>query len=119
MRRAAKRDVSEKDIVKLLRHFGVDVELTHRPFDAIGGFRGVTYLLEFKTGKAPFTEGQKKFMAYWRGGEVVVLRSVEEAKLWIDKLRGKHVVTVDKPLEGQIDLEEYLQSEAAAARSGV
>lgn len=115
MRRAAKRDTSERDIVRLLRHCGVDVELTHKPFDAIAGYRGITYLMEFKTGKAPFTESQKKFMRYFRGGEVVVLRSTEDALIWINKVRG--VKPVDNSLPGQLDIEEHLRSLADDPRN--
>jgi len=115
MRQAAKRDTSERDIVRLLRHSGIDVELTQRPFDALAGFRGVTYLVEFKTGKAPFTESQKKFMAYFRGAPVVVLRSTEEAAIWVRKLRG--VNKGEEPLPGQIDLEEFLKSGEAESRN--
>lgn len=94
MRRAAKRDSAEKEIVGVLRKAGVDVYLTSQPFDAILGYRGTTHLAEFKSGKrGRFTEGQDKFMAYWRGAPVVVLRSVEDALTWLNSLAQRGTTT--------------------------
>jgi hypothetical protein len=50
--------------------------------DADVGACGVNDLLEFKTGTAPFTPAQEKFIAEWRGREVVVLRSMPAVKEW-------------------------------------
>lgn len=87
LRRAAKRDSVEVEVVGALRSAGVDVYLTSQPFDAILGYRGKTFLAEFKSGKrGRFTEAQQKFMSYWRGAPVVVLRSVEDAIAWVNSL---------------------------------
>jgi hypothetical protein len=81
VRRAAKRDTSEKAIVEALRKSGWSVEflsLKDGP-DLLLGLGGATYLAEVKTGKAKLKPGQAEWHASWRGCAVWVLRSVEDA----------------------------------------
>ena len=80
MRRAAKVDLNQQAIVDALRQIGCDVEVIGRPVDLLCGYKGVNLLLECKNpkGKNSLAEGQKRFMATWRG-QVRVVRAVDEA----------------------------------------
>ena len=88
---ATKRDTVENEIFDALRQCGVDIYPTDKPFDAIAGFRGLSYLVEIKDPKKKgwkneFTQDQLDFMSSWRGSPVVVLRSVEDAIKWINSI---------------------------------
>lgn len=87
---AKRRDKSEPQIVKDLRGCGVDVYLTDKPFDGILGYRGKTYLGEFKTlrkegGMDKLTDDQLKFIKTWRGGPVVFFRTRQDVTDWINQ----------------------------------
>lgn len=78
---AKTRDLNEARIVDGLRNIpGVRVELLDRPCDAIVGFRGVVYLMEFKSAdrKVKLTLAQKRFERDWPG-YVRVVRTLREA----------------------------------------
>lgn len=84
MRRAAKRDISEPEIVSTLEQCGFSVcriSQENVP-DLLCGFRGRTYLIECKTGKGKLTVGQARFIEEWRGHPVQVLRDAQEAMDW-------------------------------------
>lgn len=86
-----RRDTVEAEIVKDLRKMGVAVYPTDKPFDCILGYRGVSYLGEFKDPKKKgkkneFTPAQVAFMETWTGSAVVVLRSSQDALDWINGL---------------------------------
>ena len=85
MRRAAKTDRNQPEIVEALRKVGALVHPMHAVGggfpDLLVGFRGVVRLLEVKDGLAPpsqqaLTPDQVKFHAVW---PVAVVRSVDEA----------------------------------------
>jgi hypothetical protein len=80
MRRAAKRDQSEGDIVDALLSAGWSVERWSQRDcpDLVLGRRGINLLAEVKTGKKTRRAGQAKWHREWRG-RVIVLRTVEEA----------------------------------------
>ena len=82
MRRAAKRDISEPEIVSTLERCGFSVFRMDQPVDLLVGFRGQTYLVECKTGKGKLTVGQAQFIEQWRGHPVQVLRDAQEAMDW-------------------------------------
>lgn len=83
----AKRDKSEAGFVEIIRSHGINVCLTDKPLDAIAGFGGATYLLEFKSGpKAPLTQAQKDFFALWPG-HAEVISTDEEAIQFAQKVR--------------------------------
>ena len=84
-RYAKKRDKSEKALVEYLRASGCTVYLTDQPTDAIVGFQGQTFIVEFKTGNKPLNENQKKFIDEWKGAPVIVMRTIEDAKALIDE----------------------------------
>lgn len=92
-RRNAKRDASESEIVKTLEAFGMSVFLLNEPTDAIVGFRGITYIVEFKSGRKGYgkalNDNQQAFADQWRGSAVVTLHSRDEAIAWAQDLAGK------------------------------
>lgn len=81
MRRAARRDEVEAEIVEVLRAAGCSVTfLNGRDCpDLLVGIRGQNLLVENKTGKAKLRPGQERFRSTWRGAPVVILRSVDDA----------------------------------------
>lgn len=84
MRRAARTDATQTQIVSALRAAGASVSLIKWPVDAIIGFRGLTLLAEFKNpesryGKKGANENQKSFMSEWLGGPVVLIDGPEAA----------------------------------------
>ena len=86
-RKAAKRDSAEPAIVAALRKMGASVAQMSKPVDLAVGFRGRTYLAEVKSGKAGrLTPAQELFIEGWCGGEVRILRSVDDAVAWITEL---------------------------------
>lgn len=91
MRRAAKRDDNEKEIVVALRKAGAYVSFIDEPCDLIVGYQGKTILLEVKDGNKPpsarkLTHNEQKFHDEWTGGELYVVTCVDDA---LDRLHGK------------------------------
>ena len=80
VRRAARRDTNEPEIIEALRAVGATVQsLDERGVpDLVVGFRQSTYLLEVKTAKGKLTKDQVVWHAAWKG-QVAVVRTVEEA----------------------------------------
>lgn len=89
MRRAAKTDDNQAEIVAALRKIGASVQPLHAVGqgcpDLLVGWRGITSLLEVKDGKKPpsarkLTPDQEKWHAAWMG-QVTVVETVEQAIL--------------------------------------
>lgn len=83
MRRAARVDNNQSDIVDALRRIGVAVEILGKPLDLLLCHRGETSLMECKCpnpdgGDHPLTKDQVEFIARWPG-KVHIAHSVEEA----------------------------------------
>lgn len=80
MRRAAKVDANQDDIVQALKRIGVSVEYIKKPVDLLICHRGETALMEVKNpdGKDQLSKEQIDFIARWPG-KVHVVRSVQEA----------------------------------------
>ena len=87
MRRAAKVDANQTEIVNALRQVGASVQslaATGKGVpDLLVGFRGVNWLLEIKDGRKvksarKLTEDQVVWHQIWRG-RVYVVESVEQA----------------------------------------
>ena len=56
MRRAAKVDDNQKEIVSALRKLGASVLITSQLkncFDILVGYKGINYIIEIKDGKKP------------------------------------------------------------------
>ena len=91
MRRAARRDVGEDDIVKALRACGAYVKKVNDEgaWDLLVGYTGTsgrfyTLLLEVKDGKKPpsaqaLTPAEQKFHDDWPGDNLHIVNSVEAA----------------------------------------
>ena len=87
MRRAARIDANQDQIVSALRAAGAIVRIVTQGNglpDLLVGYRGHTILIEVKDGrKAPsarkLTEAEQKFFDEWRGGMLRVVESVDEA----------------------------------------
>lgn len=87
MRRAAKVDANQAEIVAALRQIGASVQPLHAVGqgcpDLLVGWRGMVSLLEIKDGSKPpsarkLTPDQEKWHAAWRG-QVAVVENVEQA----------------------------------------
>ena len=87
MRRNARVDDNQKEIVEALRKFGATVLITSQLkncFDILVGYNDVNYIMEIKDGNKPkskrkLTEGEEVFMNTWRGGKYHIVNSIEEA----------------------------------------
>lgn len=87
MRRAARVDENQSDIVAALRAIGATVRVISQGDgipDLLVGFMGKTILLEVKDGKKPpsarkLTPAEQKFFDEWRGGTLVIVNTVDEA----------------------------------------
>jgi hypothetical protein len=84
MRRAARVDSNQQEIVDALRKVGVKVEIVGKPLDLLLWCRGVTSFMECKTADGRFTKEQVEFMASWPG-VIHVAHSPEEAvrQCWV------------------------------------
>lgn len=85
MRRAARRDTNEDEIVDALRAHGVYVKKVNDEgaFDLLC-WHGRTVLLEVKDGKKPpsarkLTDAEQKFHDSWPGDNLFTVNSVEQA----------------------------------------
>ena len=87
MKRAAKVDTNQPEIVAALRAIGATVQHLHTVGkgcpDILVGYRGVNYLLEIKDGSKPpskrrLTKDEAEWIGRWRG-QVQVVKSVIEA----------------------------------------
>jgi len=86
MRRAARRDDNEQDIIKAMREVGAYVKVINDEglFDLLVNYRGETMLIEVKDGAKPpsarrFIEAEQKFHDEWPGSDLYIINSVEEA----------------------------------------
>lgn len=87
MRRAAKCDRNQPEVVKALRAVGCSVEFLHRigsgvP-DLLVGHKGSNILMELKDSQKPpsarqLTDDEKQWHAAWRG-QVCVVSNISEA----------------------------------------
>jgi len=84
MRRAAKVDANQAEIVKALRTVGCSVlslaSIGKGAPDILLGYKGKNVLMEIKREKGKLNDQQQEFKADWRG-ELCVVRSVDEALL--------------------------------------
>ncbi len=87
MRRAAKVDANQAQIVSALRSSGCSVLLLHAVGggcpDALAAYHGRMVLLEIKDGNKPpsarkLTKPQQKFHAEWNG-PIAVVKNIDEA----------------------------------------
>lgn len=84
MRRAAKIDANQRDVIAALRKIGAVVRYLSQGEglpDLLVGYRAQTYLIEVKNkeGKNRLTPGQKDFHNRWIGGPLIIVHTAEEA----------------------------------------
>ena len=83
MRRDARVDANQAEIVEALRAVGATVHLIRTVRkgcpDLLVGFRRETYLIETKTEEGQRNEGQVEWHVGWQGRPVEVVRRREEA----------------------------------------
>ena len=87
MRRAARVDDNQNQIVDALRAVGATVRVVTQGNgipDLLVGFRGYTILMEVKDGEKPpsarkLTPAEQKFFEEWRGGMLAVVESIDDA----------------------------------------
>ena len=86
MRRAARRDNGEQDIIKAMRAEGAFVKVINDEgtFDLLCWYNGRTLLLEIKDGTKPpsarrLTPAEQNFHDEWPGDNLYIVNSVEEA----------------------------------------
>jgi hypothetical protein len=86
MRRAARRDDNEKEIIAAMRAEGAYVKVINDDgtFDLLCWYNGRTLLLEIKDGTKPpsarrLTPAEQKFHDEWPGDNLYIVNSVEEA----------------------------------------
>lgn len=97
MRRAAKTDANQQEIVSALRKVGASVQILSAVGDGCPdiavGFRGLNYFLEIKDGAKPasarrLTPDQETWFGEWRG-QACVVHTVNEALQSIGVLNGR------------------------------
>ncbi len=83
MRRAARVDANQSEIVAALRDAGASVTLLHQVGegcpDLLIGMHGVTGLVECKVKGGKFTEQQITWWDEWRGGPIAQVTDVQGA----------------------------------------
>lgn len=83
MRRAARTDDNQHELVEALKKIGAKCYFIGKPVDLLVGFRGRNMLLEVKRPDkrdqpSKITQEQKDFIATWPG-EVVICYTIDEA----------------------------------------
>lgn len=86
MRRAARRDANEDQVVSALQACGAHVETINDAgrFDLLVWYRGHTLLLEVKDGRKPpsarqLSPAEQKFHERWPGNNLHIVTGPEEA----------------------------------------
>jgi hypothetical protein len=80
MRRAARVDANQEQIVSVLRAAGATVLIIGLPVDLLVGFKNHTFLVEIKTdSKKRFTKLQTDFFENWSGGTLARIDNPEAA----------------------------------------
>ena len=80
MRRAAKRDANEPELIKQARQVGWFLTRLDTPVDWLGCWRGKWYPIEIKAKKGDLTKAQFLFIASarWYQAPVLVWRDIED-----------------------------------------
>lgn len=94
MRRAAKIDANQNEIVNGLRKYGASVLIISQLkncFDILVGYNGITHIVEIKDGSLPpskkrLSDGEHKFMENWKGSKYNIVENLEQAINLIKKL---------------------------------
>ena len=88
MRRAARVDQNQTQIISALRAAGAYVWIIGLPVDLLVGFKNHTFLVEIKTdSKKRLTALQRNFFENWTGGTLVRIDSPDAALRMIGVLK--------------------------------
>lgn len=87
MRRNARVDANQPEIVLGLRKYGATVLITSQLkncFDILVGFDGVNHIMEIKDENQPpskrkLTKGEEDFRDKWQGGKYNIVKNLREA----------------------------------------
>ena len=80
MRKAARVDANQKQVVSALRAAGAYVWIIGLPVDLLVGYKGHSWLMEVKTDhKKKLTKLQEDFFAHWPGGTLCRVDGPEAA----------------------------------------
>jgi uncharacterized protein YjeT (DUF2065 family) len=84
MRRAARVDANQAQVISALRAAGASVMVIGLPVDLLVGHNNVTMLMEVKNpdsryGRSGANDNQTVFMQTWRGGAVALVDGPEAA----------------------------------------
>lgn len=94
MRRAARVDDNQMEIVRAMRAVGATVRVITQGDglpDLLVGYNGHTILMEIKDGNKPpsarkLTDNEQKFFDEWKGGALYKVESVDQALDILDGL---------------------------------
>ena len=87
MRRAARVDANQEQIISVLRAAGAVVWIIGLPVDLLVGYKNHTFLVEIKTdSKKRFTKLQTDFFENWSGGTLARIDNPEAALRMIQTL---------------------------------
>jgi hypothetical protein len=77
----SKRDANEPAIIDAFRRCGASVTRLSFPGgpDLLVGYQRQTFLVEVKSTKGKLTESQVLWVDSWRGGDVVIVRTPDDA----------------------------------------
>lgn len=78
MRRAARIDSNQHELVEALKKIGARCYYIKEPVDLVVGFRGRSVLLEIKQPGKTLTKAQQEFIESWPG-EIHVCHDINEA----------------------------------------
>ena len=85
--RHGRRDSTHGVVRRTLRDLGCSVydtgDVGHNFPDFVVGLLGRDYLVEVKSPKGDLSDGQAEFARSWQGSKPVVLRSAQEAAVWV------------------------------------
>jgi hypothetical protein len=92
MRRAARVDGNQAEIVAALRDAGASVYLIQLPVDLLVGYGGKTALVEIKNldsryGRAGANANQASWLERWKGGTAAIVDSVDSAQRLLAVMR--------------------------------
>jgi hypothetical protein len=86
MRRNARVDRNQTEIVEFIRNYGGSVLITSQLkncFDILVGYNGFNIIVEIKDGlltpsKRKLTDGEEKFRETWKGGKYYIVNNLLE-----------------------------------------
>lgn len=85
----AKRDASEKEIVKTFEKMGFSVYRLDQPLDLLLGYQRQNFLVEVKTDTGKLTRAQKLFIKDWTGQHIII-STLDQAVTFANSVRRQY-----------------------------